>query len=221
MRITTQMLNETAKKTGISVNNTSLLNYINKDNDNSLLNSLQKSATQQANMAQKKSYEKLGTAADSLEETAKTLGSDEEDNIFAKAKESGSNSEIIQSIKTLIEQYNETRKQLANNPSSINTYYNQMLKQLADKNSEVFSEIGISIDKNGSMTVDENRLNAAKTDELEAVFGAKSEFTNKLEYMAAHISDSVTAEIESLGNQYGQDANSFSSYISSKYNWWS
>lgn len=221
MRITTQMLNETAKRTGISVNNTSLLNYINKNNDNSLLNSLQKNAAQQADMVQKKSYEKLGAAADSLEEAAKTLSSEKEDNVFAKAKESGNNSEIIKSIRTLIEKYNETRKQLENNTSSINTYYNQMLKQLVSKNSEELSKVGITVEKDGSMAVDESKLDAAKTDDLEAVFGAQSEFTQKLEYMAAHISDNAAAEIESLGNQYGQDANSFSSYISSKYDWWS
>lgn len=41
MRIITQMLNESARKAGIPVNNTSLLNYINNDSsNNSLLSAL-------------------------------------------------------------------------------------------------------------------------------------------------------------------------------------
>lgn len=221
MRITTQMLNETAKRTGIAVNNTSLLNYVNKKDDNSLLSSLQKSASCKTDMLQKKSYEKLGAAADALEEAAKALSSEKEDNLFAKAKESGSNAELIKCIKTLIEKYNETRKQLGNNPSSINTCYNQMLSQLASKNSEDLSAVGITVEKDGSMTADENKLSAASTDVLEDLFGADSEFIKKLEYLSSHVADNVEAEIESLGNQYGQDANAFSSYISSKCDWWS
>lgn len=43
MRITTQMLNESAKKSGLPINNTSLLNYINGDEtNNSLLEALNK-----------------------------------------------------------------------------------------------------------------------------------------------------------------------------------
>ena len=45
MRITTQMLNETAKRTGIPINHTSLLNYINdsgSSGDNTLLDALNK-----------------------------------------------------------------------------------------------------------------------------------------------------------------------------------
>ena len=128
MRITTQMLNETARKTGLPVNNSSLLNYVNKKDNNSLLGSLQNSMTQKSDIAKKKSYEKLEDAADSLT-------NEKGDSLFAKAKESGSTAEIIKTVKALIEQYNETRKQLDNNTSTINMCYNQMLKSLTSKNS--------------------------------------------------------------------------------------
>lgn len=221
MRVTTQMLNETARKTGMPVNNSSLLNYVNKKDNNSLLNSLQNNTTQKANAAQKKSYEKLGDAADSLEEASKTLTDEKEDNLFAKAKESGSTEDVIKAIKALIEQYNETTKQLDSNTSSINMYYSQMLKSLASKNGEELSKLGVSVGKDGSISVDEDKLKEAKLEDLETMFGAKSEFVQKLQFLASHVSDSVTAELESMGTQYGQDANSFSSYISNKYDLWS
>ena len=195
MRITTQMLNETARKAGIPVNNSSLLNYVNNKNNNSLLSSLQNNTTQKANAAKKSSYEKLDDAAKSLEAAAKALASDKEDNLFAKAKESGDTSEVIKAVKALVEKYNEATKQLDKNPSNINMYYSQMLKSLASKN--------------------------AKLEDLETMFGQKSEFVEKLQFLSSHISDNVTAELESMGMQYGQDANSFSSYINNKYNLWS
>lgn len=221
MRVTTQMLNETARKTGISVNHSSLLNYINKKDNTSLLDSLQNSMTQKSDMAKKKSYEKLDDAASSLEEAAKALMSEKEDNLFAKAKESGSTQDVIKAVKALIEKYNETRKQLDNNPSNINMYYNQLLGSLASKNSEELSKLGITVGKDGSISVDEDQIKDAKLEDLESMFGAKSEFVQKLQFLGSHVSDSVAAELESMGMQYGQDANSFSSFISNKYDFWS
>lgn len=224
IRVTTQMLNETSRKAGLPVNSSSLLNYINNDkNSNSLLESLQNSSTKPTDLLQnKKLYQKLKDAAESLENATKTLGSEKSDNIFAKAKESGDNADIVKNVKTLIEQYNEVRKQLERDASSpINAYYNQTLGQLASKNKEELSKVGITVGKDGSMTIDESKLKEASVEDLESLFGSKSEFIQKMQYLASHVSNNVSAQIESLGNQYGQDANSFSSYISNKYDWWS
>ena len=117
MRITTQMLNETARKAGMPVNNSSLLNYVNNKNNNSLLDNLQNSMTQKSELAKRTSYEKLEAASDALEDAAKALTNEKEDNLFAKAKESGNTTEIIKTVKALIEKYNETRKKLGNNTS--------------------------------------------------------------------------------------------------------
>lgn len=222
MRITTYMLNEASKKAGLPINSSSLLNYINNDkSSNSLLESLQNNNSVKTTVQNKKLYQKLKDAAESLEETAKKLSSDKSDSFFAKAKENGDNSELVKNVKTLIEQYNEIRKQLESSStnSPINAYYNQTLKQLASKNSEALSAVGITIGKDGSMSIDESKLNAAGIEDLEKLFGSKSEFMQRLQYTASHVSDNVSAEIESLGNQYGQDANSFSSYLSNKYDW--
>ena len=217
------MLNETSRKAGLPVNSSSLLNYINNDkNSNSLLESLQNSSKTTDLLQNKKLYQKLKDAAESLEDATKTLGNEKSDNIFAKAKESGDNADIIKNVKTLIEQYNEVRKQLERDASSpINAYYNQTLGQLASKNKEELSKVGITVGKDGSMTIDESKLKEASVEDLESLFGSKSEFIQKMQYLASHVSNNVSAQIESLGNQYGQDANSFSSYISNKYDWWS
>lgn len=221
MRITTQMLNETARKAGIPVNNSSLLNYVNNKNNNSLLSSLQNNTAQKANAAKKSSYEKLDDAVNALEDAAEALASGKEDSLFAKAKESGNTADVVKAVKALIEKYNETTKQLDQNTSNINMYYSQMLKSLASKNGEELSKLGISVQKDGSIAVDEEKLKDAKIEDLETMFGEKSEFVEKLQFLASHISDNVAAELESLGTQYGQDANSFSSYISNKYDLWS
>ena len=62
MRITTQMLNESARKAGLPINHTSLLNYIKSDGtQNALLDALNKSNETSVKTG---SYEKIEKEAD-------------------------------------------------------------------------------------------------------------------------------------------------------------
>ena len=65
MRITTQMLNESARKAGLPINNTSLLSYAsNESSENTLLRALNKNSSSVVDTAKRSSYEKLEKAAD-------------------------------------------------------------------------------------------------------------------------------------------------------------
>lgn len=220
IRVTTYMLNEASKKAGLPINSSSLLNYINNDNKgNPLLESLQNNK-EKAQSQNQKLYEKLQDAAEALENAAGALGSEKKDSIFEKAKQSGDSTEAVKNIKTLIEQYNELKKQLEKDAASpISAYYGRTIKELAVQNSDMLSALGITVGKDGSIAIDENKLKAAKIEDLEKMFGSDSEFIQKLQYLAAHVSDNASAEIKSLGNLYGQDANAFSSYVSNKFDW--
>lgn len=73
MRITTQMLNETARKTGVPINSGTLLNHLNNSaSDNSLLKALNKSGSA-ADTKQKRDYEKLEKNAGQLQKSAENL----------------------------------------------------------------------------------------------------------------------------------------------------
>ena len=218
IRITSQMLDRAASKAGLPINSTSLLDYINKDSSgNSLLDSLQNNQTQSQNQ---KLYEKLKDTADALEDAAGALSDGKKGNIFEQAKKSGDNSEVLKSITRLIERYNELKKQLEKDADSpISAYYGKTIKELASKNSEALGALGITVGKDGGMVLDEKKLNAAKTEELEKMFGSDSEFIQKLQYLSSHVSDNASAEIKSVGNLYGQDANTFSSYVGNKFDW--
>lgn len=60
MRITTQMVNEAARKAGIPVNNTSLLDYVRQGNSqNSMLEALSSKTSAKTDSGNRKKYEKL------------------------------------------------------------------------------------------------------------------------------------------------------------------
>lgn len=211
MRITTQMLNQSARKAGMPINNKSLLNYINNDgSENTLPGALDKNQNSAASAVKKSNYEKLETAAEQLLQTAESFAAEGEESVFVKAKESGSNEEIYAGVKALVERYNNTLEALRKASTPLNDYYRQMLQGAATDNSEALNGIGITISKDGTAVLDKDKLKAADIDSLEKVLGASGDFSTKVAFLATRISDNAEANAESLTSQYNAQGNIYS-----------
>lgn len=219
MRITTQMLNETARKTGVPINNTSLLNHINGGSDGDLLKVLNKGKTSAADTKQKINYEKLEKEADGLKKRAEGLAAKGEDSLYAKARESGDTAQLCMEAQELVESFNNTMKILQSSPESLNKYYAQMLQEAAEDNGEALAAIGITVSKDGRAAVDSDKLKAADVDALEKALGSSNDFTTKVSFLAGRISDNAQAGAESLSSQYGRSGDLLSS-AGGKYSFW-
>ena len=215
MRITTQMLNESARKAGLPINGTSLLNYINGNSNNTLLNALNKSSATDA--ATKTKYEKLEKAADQLSEAASVFMATGDDSLFSKAKESGDNQDVYNAVEDFVGKYNSTLSALKNTSSTLNDYYSQMLKSAASDNKEALESIGITIAKDGSLSVDKDKLKETDIDTLEKVLGNTKGFTQKAAYVADRVSDNAHTNQSSLSSQYSSTGSLYSA-LASKYN---
>ena len=103
MRITTQMINEGARKAGLQIHGRSLLDYIKTDSsDNSLLNALNSnnnnaSINQSVNKISKNNFEKLEKSAESLQEKAEKFLLEGTNSILSKAAETQDNQQIFDS----------------------------------------------------------------------------------------------------------------------------
>ena len=221
MRITTQMLNESARKAGLPINNTSLLNYIKNDGTgNTLLDALNKKKETAATAAQKSDYEKLDKEADQLTQAAEVLLKDGENSLFEQAKTSGDNQKVYDSIEKLFASYNSTLKELRNTSNTMNDFYRQMLLEAPDEVKESLSGVGITFAKDGTARVDMEKVKAADLETLEGSFGKESDFVQKIEFLSTRISDNAEANVESLGNAYNAGGNLYSAMSSSKYDFW-
>lgn len=219
MRITTQMLNETARKTGMPINSGSLLNHLNNSVSNdSLLKALNKGSST-ANAKQKSSYEKLEKNANQLRKRADNLTATGENSLYAKAKESKDTEELCKEIQSLAEEFNSTMKILESAPGPLNDYYRQMLQEAASGNSESLSSVGITVSRNGKMTVDSDKLKAVDVDTLEKVFGASGSLSSKVSFVAGRVSDNARAGAESVTSQYGANG-SLHTTSGSRYSFW-
>jgi DNA-directed RNA polymerase alpha subunit len=77
---------------------------------------------------------------------------------------------IANSISAFASAYNNALSSSGKDSASDINRYAKQLKKLANKYSDELSDIGITIEKNGSMTVSTNLLSAASVDSLKKVF---------------------------------------------------
>lgn len=221
MRITTQMLNESAKNSGLPINRSSLLDYINKDGaSNPLLEALNKNKEIAANSAKKDSYEKLDKEADLLTQAAEGLLQDGENNLFEQAKASGDKQKVYDSIENLLESYNSTLKALRTTSNTMNDFYKQMLLEAPVEAKEGLESVGITFAKDGTVVADMEKVKAADFTTLEGLFGKESDFVNKIQFLSTRILDNAEANVESLSSAYNANGNLYSAMGSSKFDFW-
>lgn len=219
MRITTQMLNETAKKAGIPLNSQTLLDYINKDSDSSSL--LSSSAASSALLKAKVStsgYEDMKDNAHELQEAVSKL-SDENSDIFEKAKADNDTSEIVSAVEEIVENYNSMIKTLSKSTSALDVFYAKSLKELPEDFSEELAEIGITQNDDGSLEIASDTLKKAGVDTIESIFGNSAEFAEKLSFVASRIENNAQTNLQSVSSTYSQSADILSSYTGSVYDY--
>ncbi|MCM1157543.1 MAG: hypothetical protein NC300_08220 [Bacteroidales bacterium] len=220
MRITTQMLAQTSRETGIPLAQGSLLDVLNKKNTKeSLFDTYNKTQDAKKASAIRKEYQKLGSAAEDLGKSASRLTDTEEDALFTKAGENGETKDILSEVKDMLEAYNKTLELLKGADGSLNQYYYRELKNAATVNAEQLKTVGITRGKDGSMAVEEKVLENADYDTLKKVFGSDSDFVKKADYIGGRIAENAQAGVASISSQYNAKGMSYQdSTEANKYN---
>jgi len=219
MRITTRMVNDSATAAGVPVNSTTLLDYVKGggSDNTSLVSMLAKGKN---STGKKVSGEKLAEAAESLEKAVDAIGGEGQKGLFETARAEENTDEIYKNVQTLLESYNSTLKALGSDSSALNAYYAQMLKEASTGNADALKKIGITVGKDGKLSVDQEKWKAADVDTLESVLGASSDWMGRLTFLSGKISDNAQAGLEGLGSRYNADGTVGSSWESSKYDLW-
>lgn len=218
MRVTTQMVNESAKRAGLPINHSSLLNHIGGNGEkHSLLAALDNRKSTVVGSENKKKYEQLGKTAEKLINSADALLQEGEKGIFLQDKKSGDEQKIYDSIKTFFADYNSSLKELKDTSGTLNDFYRQMIVETpADKREELV-KVGISFAKDGIASIDMEKLKSADTDNLEKLFGSKSEVVSKVRFIASRISNNADASAKSYSSGYSSKGNLYNSSVNSRY----
>lgn len=224
MRITTQMINEGARKTGLPIHGNSLLNYIEKDTANSLLSALNKNISETNAAAsiysgKKSDYEKLEKTAEKLLETTEYFTTEGETTIFSQAKESGDKQEIYNHTKSLLDTYNSTIKLLKSSDSVLDMYYKEMFDEVISENKAELESIGVTISSKGNLSVDEAKMKEVDVDTLEKVLGTSGAFSSKIGFLASRVSANAESNANSYSSRYSASGD-MESLINHRYDWW-
>lgn len=221
MRITTQMLNESAKRAGLPVNRMSLLDCMNgEDTGNALLDALNsKNQFNPANFINKSKYEKIGESADNLSKSMEIFTAEGKNSIFEKISDSEDKKELYSGVEDFVENYNDTFEKLQTSSDSLNGYYRQMMKEAVSENEEALEEIGITLSKDGTLNIDKDKLKNADVESIKKVFDGSTSLIPKLSFLAERISNNADANVESLSSQYNSSGNIYSA-LSGKYDLW-
>lgn len=223
-----------------STSGASLLNYINNSsddkNDNSIISVLQKNREAQTTRLQQilskyskessdstSDYEKLISSAESVEASITTLTSTSEGNLFDSAVASGNSSQISVTISSFTSSYNSMVSSMNSLGGTVYSYYASSITATFTGSKEQLEEIGITMNEDGTLQLDSDKLGTAVTDKVKSVFGSDSEYMSNLldtiKDMVSTVSQALSIK-ESLQSSYGSTglSNMYSSLLSGSSN---
>lgn len=223
MRITTQMLDESARRAGIRSSRMTLLDTLKGDNDmmgNALLQALNKSkasnslnSTRNISPVNKVQSAQLLKSAESLTKAAQNLAAEGENSIFAKAKESGDAKAVYNEIELLAEGYNDTVKKLQKDSNTLSQFYLQQLKKIPSDSKTALEAVGITVGKDGLLSIDKDKMKASSVEDLEKVFGKEGPVSSKLAFLSERTADNARAVTESASSQYTASGDIYSALL--------
>ena len=227
MRITNNMIINRSSKKGIhnTYQRTALLSLLQKNSSSTDIFGRigQTSSKNNASaLLMKNTYTKLEDSSEKLSKYASSLLETEKDSIYDKAEKSGSTSSIVSNVSKLVEEYNSTINQLNKAGGSMNEFYRQQLKAIPSSCKDVLKAIGITQQKDGSLSIDEKTLKSADTATLKKALGNDTGFASKIDFISGRVNKNAAANAASASSQYNSRGSSYSGYYgSSKYNFWS
>lgn len=227
MRITNNMIINRSPKKGIhnTYQRTALLSLLQKHSSSTDIFGRigQTSSKNNASaLLMKNTYTKLEDSSEKLSKYASSLLETEKDSIYDKAEESGSTSSIVSNVSKLVEEYNSTINQLNKAGGSMNEFYRQQLKAIPSSCKDALKAIGITQQKDGSLSIDEKTLKSADTATLKKALGNDTGFASKIDFISGRVNKNAAANAASASSQYNSRGSSYSGYYgSSKYNFWS
>lgn len=223
MRITNQMMARTSARTGIPLQQNSLLDIMNKKSASSI-GSMVSSAGSTNSFLQKlnsKSSAQLKESAENLGSYISKLYDDGKDSLFAKAEASGDTSELVKNITGMADAYNKTLKYLSASDSALNKFYAQELKNYTSDHAEALKAAGVTRNKDGSLSIQKDVLSAADIDSLKAAFGSASGFSDKVGYVAGRTAANASASSASILSGYDKSGMDYwNSFTKNMYNFW-
>ena len=157
-----------------------------------------------------------GTASKRKELSSSTLSKADADALHRAVKklrnfnyedDSSDGANIYGSISAFVETYNNAVSSSGSSSDSSLTRYSKYLKNLSNEYQDELKDIGISIESDGSLKVNENLLKNASLSDVKKVFSKDAEFTSKVSRYAKRINEKAENVLYTEPTQKGSHIN--------------
>lgn len=199
MRITTLMLNEASRKAGMPLHTTSMLSYVqDKGKTNSLFDGLN-TENEKESFRKAQAYEKQEDAARRLEQAAKEFAAQGENSVYEQTE---NKTKLAEKVEALVKQYNEVLSGLQGSNDLLDTFYRKNLKSLVTDHQDVLQSLGVTMDKNGQLSVNKRTLLNADQETLKKALSGEDGFADSLSFLASKIADYASSNQQSMQSVY-------------------
>ena len=204
-RTTTQMVNNSRRRAGLTARRSPLRksNQSSRTGAFSRLDAMNANSVQSSRLA-RIGFEKLQKSATSLMDQMALLSEKADDG----KKDMG------ETAANVVEDFNDTLKYLQDNSSILNDYYRQSMKEIASSNKTELSEIGITVGKDGTLSLDKEKLEAADGETIKKVLGSSGDLAKRIKAIASRVADNAKVNMETVSNQYNSAGGMANSYLS-------
>jgi hypothetical protein len=127
-------------------------------------------------------------------------------------------SNLVSYIEDFVSDYNTVHDTLYDLSGSSNLAFKKALESIVTSNKSALSDVGITVDKSGDLSVDKETLKAADSDSIKTLFQTKNGFAGKISSKMETIEDTASKTVNTLNYLYGTTSTYSSLGYSNYYN---
>lgn len=148
-------------------------------------------------------YQTTQKAAANVRTQAEKLTDTGEDSVWEKAQKSGKNQDILAAVNEFVSSYNDMTAGMKKTGGSLNNIYRAQLTGAVTSSQGVLKEIGITANRDGTLSIDQDKLKAAGLEELKQAFGGSSSFAGQAAVKSIYVeANAVSAMSQQSGAAY-------------------
>lgn len=163
---------------------------------------------------QKKSYnyEIAGLAAERVETHMKRFLEEGEKSLYQEGVDSGK--QLTQEMESFVSDYNMMIRKLGEVSDSVDTAYAKKLKAEISARESTLKQIGITQEKDGTLSFDKNVFQTVKPEAVQKIFGDKSTLSNRLQVLASGVKSNCRKQAAALSSASYTTSGNYSRYAS-------
>lgn len=153
-------------------------------------------------------YEKTAGAAANLNKSIEALS---DTSIWNTDSKDYSSDSTYDAIANFVSSYNTLLSKTDSVGSTIKNTYGTKLNDLTDKNKEALEAIGITVESDGKLKIDSDKLKQADISEVKKIFGSDSEFIKGVKEQSEEVNNIVSRALsiqKSLSSLYNSSSSS-------------